>query len=253
MPPTADVDERARMAIHEVERPSPQGGRVALLALDPELADAVPSANRELARLALTAPVVSFEPGKLPVIEPPPQDCLGALILEGLLIRSVDVSGGGCIEFLSAGDLIRPWVDDVDDELVSLDSHWEVTEAARLAVLDRLFIQRAARWPEVLATLYGRGIDRARRLAANSAISHVRRVDARLLTLFWRLAGRWGRVTPEGIVVPLRLTHHTLGCLVGAQRPSVTTALGKLVRQGEVSRTREGYWILHGTPPDRVD
>lgn len=240
------------MAIHEVERPS-QSGRAPLLALDPELADAVPAADRELARLALTAPVVTFEAGKLPVIEPPPSDCLGVMILEGLLIRSVDVAGGGCIEFLSAGDVIRPWIGDVDDDLVSLASHWEVMEGARLAILDRLFIQRAVRWPEVLATLYGRGIDRARRLAANSAISHVRRVDARLLTLFWRLAGRWGRVTPEGIVLPLRLTHHTLGCLVGAQRPSVTTALGKLVRQGQVSRTPEGYWILHGTPPDSVN
>ena len=28
--------------------------------------------------------------------------------------------------------------------------------------------------------------------------------------LLWYLAERWGRVTPDGVIVPLRLTHETL-------------------------------------------
>ena len=46
--------------------------------------------------------------------------------------------------------------------------------------------------------------------------------------LFWHLAERWGNHTPEGIVIPLRLTHAQIGELIGAQRPSVTTALSRL-------------------------
>jgi CRP-like cAMP-binding protein len=81
------------------------------------------------------------------------------------------------------------------------------------------------------------------------ALSHLNRVDVRLLAFFWHLADRWGRVGPEGVIVPLRLTHRTLAQLVGAQRPSVTTALGALAGEGRVTRRDDGTWLLHGEPP----
>ena len=58
------------------------------------------------------------------------------------------------------------------------------------------------------------------------AIAHLTRVDDRLLALLWCLAERWGRVVPDGVLVSLRLSHRTLAGMVGARRPSVTTALG---------------------------
>jgi CRP/FNR family transcriptional regulator, cyclic AMP receptor protein len=85
------------------------------------------------------------------------------------------------------------------------------------------------------------------------ALSHLRRVDARLIVLFWQLAYRFGRVQPEGVSVPLRLTHETLGRVVGAQRPSVTTALNQLEAAGRVSRRQGGGWLLHGEPPDDLE
>jgi hypothetical protein len=36
--------------------------------------------------------------------------------------------------------------------------------------------------------------------------------------------------------------------LAAARRPSVSTALGRLTRGGEVER-RDGLWVLHGQPP----
>jgi hypothetical protein len=36
---------------------------------------------------------------------------------------------------------------------------------------------------------------------------------------------RWGRVTPEGVRIPLRLRHHMLAELVAVRRPSATAAL----------------------------
>jgi len=66
-----------------------------------------------------------------------------------------------------------------------------------------------------------------------------------MLVLLWALAERWGRVSPEGVRVPVSLPHRTLATLVGARRPSVTTALTALAREGLVERTPEG-WLLHG-------
>jgi CRP/FNR family transcriptional regulator, cyclic AMP receptor protein len=86
-------------------------------------------------------------------------------------------------------------------------------------------------------------VRRSRALSLQLALGQVPRIEGRLLLLFWRLAERWGRVTPEGIVVPLRLTHETLAALVAARRPSVTSALGRLAESGLVER-RENGWVL---------
>ena len=70
--------------------------------------------------------------------------------------------------------------------------------------------------------------------------------------MLWHLAERWGRVHPDGIVVPLPLGHQRLADLVGAHRPSVTTAMGELTRSGAVSRRENGDWVLHGAPPEQL-
>ena len=77
----------------------------------------------------------------------------------------------------------------------------------------------------VNAALIDRLNDRAQRLAVMQAICQLNRVDRRLLSLFWHLAERWGRMTPDGVVVPLTLSHRMLGQLVGALRPTVSSAL----------------------------
>jgi CRP/FNR family cyclic AMP-dependent transcriptional regulator len=71
--------------------------------------------------------------------------------------------------------------------------------------------------------------------------------------MMWYLADRWGKVTPDGVHLPLRLTHQTLGRLVGAQRPSVTTALKQLAAEGRLTREGDGTWMLHGDPPDTLE
>lgn len=78
------------------------------------------------------------------------------------------------------------------------------------------------------------------------------RVDDRLVLTLWHLAERWGRVGPEGIAVPLPLSHQRLADLVGAHRPSVTKAMGELARAGTLSRREDGVWVLHGAPPEEL-
>lgn len=66
------------------------------------------------------------------------------------------------------------------------------------------------------------------------AIALEPRVERRLLLKLRQLAERWGRVTPDGIRLDLRLTHQELANMVGAVRESVTIALGRLSDAGEI-------------------
>jgi CRP/FNR family transcriptional regulator, cyclic AMP receptor protein len=66
------------------------------------------------------------------------------------------------------------------------------------------------------------------------AISLEPSVERRLLLKLRQLALRWGRVTPDGVRLDLRLTHQELASMVGAVRESVTLALGRLTEQGEI-------------------
>ena len=69
--------------------------------------------------------------------------------------------------------------------------------------------------------------------------------------LFWHLSERWGRVTAEGVRLELPLTHEVLAELVGAQRPTVTTALSRLARRGELVRVAGRSWLLRASSPPR--
>jgi CRP-like cAMP-binding protein len=73
----------------------------------------------------------------------------------------------------------------------------------------------------------------------------------RLTLLLWHLAGRFGRVEPGGIRVPLPLTHRLLGRLVGAERPSVSHALARLHTAGLVTGHAD-EWHLHGALADHL-
>ena len=118
-------------------------------------------------------------------------------------------------------------------------------EQSELAILDPRVLARIAPWPQLLAALAGRSARRARWLSAQTLARRMRRVDDRLLLMLAVLAERHGRVRPDGTLVPLRLTHTLLGRMVGARRPSVTAALGRLRDLGVLSLTAEG-WLLHG-------
>jgi CRP/FNR family cyclic AMP-dependent transcriptional regulator len=117
-------------------------------------------------------------------------------------------------------------------------------------VLDRRFAAEMTRYPEITASLFDRLSERSLRLATTQAISQLTRVDRRLKALFWHLAERWGRVSGDGVIVPLALTHRILGQLVGARRPTVSTALSELAEREELTRRPDGSWLLRGDPPD---
>ena len=75
------------------------------------------------------------------------------------------------------------------------------------------------------------------------AIALEPRVERRLLLKLRQLAERFGRVTPQGVRLDLRLTHQQLAEMVGAVRESVTIALGKLVQSDEITIENRTIWI----------
>jgi CRP/FNR family transcriptional regulator, cyclic AMP receptor protein len=175
---------------------------------------------------------------------------LGFLILDGLLVRETVIGRHTTAEILGQGDLLRPWDqrEDAPGAPVEARSAWRVLQPTRLAVLDARFATLCGRLPSVTSELVSRTLRRSRLLGLLLAISAMPRLDARLLALLWHLADRYGSVGPDGTIVPLRLTHATLAQLVGAQRPSVTSAMQTLERSGRVQRLQEGFLLL-GDPP----
>jgi hypothetical protein len=173
---------------------------------------------------------------------------LGFLVLSGLLTRNVTLLGRTSMDLVGAGDILRPWEDGAETSSIPSVVTWTVHESARIAVLDRRFAKRVAPWPEIVAALVSRSVRRADWLGQHLAILENPRVDVRLMLLFWHLADRWGTAGPEGVTVPLQLTHSTLGRLIRAQRPSVTASLHGLAERGLLIRGQDGAWVLHGDP-----
>ena len=230
-------------------------GSIQLLNVDPDLARELdPRRAREAGAPALRtvdrdpARPLDARPRLLEGTRP-----IGLLVLEGLLVRETTVAEHPSAELLGPGDVLRAWDDPDHEELLPRTIEWTAMTATRVAVIDHAFAVRAAQWPEVFAALLDRAARRAERLVVMQAIAHLTRVDDRLLALLWCLAERWGRVVTDGVLVSLRLSHRTLAGMVGARRPSVTTALGQLMARGEIERRAEGEWILLGNAPETRD
>jgi CRP/FNR family transcriptional regulator, cyclic AMP receptor protein len=218
-----------------------------LLEVDPTLAPPLTAERRDAARQLLRVDIRRFERGPLAVdrLDTASPTHIGLLVLDGVVAREVDLADTISAELLGAGDVIRPWSFGSGGESLEVDVRWTVlSDYAQLALLDRRFSVALAGFPEIAVALMDRMNERASRLAVAKAIAQLNRVDRRLMALLWHLAERWGRVTPEGVLVPLRLSHRLLSQLVGARRPTVTTGLAQLARTGDVLRRDDGSWLL---------
>jgi CRP/FNR family cyclic AMP-dependent transcriptional regulator len=228
------------------------GETVRLLEVDPDLGALLSDARRIEAERELIVRThrLAVGPWDVSRLSGASADHVGLLILDGVLARELVVADHVSAELLGPGDLVRPWRSGARSGLLPVDALWSVLSTLNVAVLDRRFAVEAARYPEITAALFDRLSERSVRLATTQAISQLTRVDRRLKALFWHLAERWGRVTGEGVVVPLALTHRILGQIVGARRPTVSTALSELADRSELTRRPDGSWLLQGDPPD---
>jgi CRP/FNR family cyclic AMP-dependent transcriptional regulator len=241
---------------HPVHTPHDLPERVApLLDIDPDLGQYLDPEQAHEAHRRLIVKVRRLETGpwaaaSLTVADP---GHLGLLLLDGVIMREVLTTDVAATELLGPGDIVRPWTLAEEASLLQSQVRWSVLVSTRVAVLDRRLALQLAAFPEVMSLVMERMSGRSQRLAVAQAIAQLNRVDQRLLTLFWHLAERWGRMTPDGIAVPLTLSHRLLGQLVGARRPTVSTALGELAAQGRIVRRTDGSWLLPGAPPGEPD
>ncbi|MFN8174478.1 MAG: Crp/Fnr family transcriptional regulator [Solirubrobacteraceae bacterium] len=241
------------MAASMDEPPGPQE-REDVLRADPGLAERLDPVRRAQAEDASSAAVLRREVGVWRGKDDAGygRDGAGLLVLSGLLVRRVGLEGRLGAELLDHGDLLQPAMHDGGDAVVPFEATWRVMIPLRLAVLDLDWMTRMAPFPEVAAQLTARVMLRSRRLAMMLVIAQHHRLEDRLRLFFWELADRYGKVGPEGVRIEVPLTHELIGHFVGARRPSVSAALGRLERDGHVRR-EHGCWILLGTPLRAAD
>jgi hypothetical protein len=219
---------------------------------DVDLADAVPTLHRLRAVEECVATTIRVDRGPwIPRFGERSGEGIGLLLLHGLMIRRVGIDGRFGAELLGEGDLLRPWQS--EDDLASFrpTTGWRVLQTTRMADLDAAVARRMSRYPELTGRLVGRALARSRHLTVNMAIVHQARVTTRVHMMLWHLAGRWGRVRSDGVMIPFRLTHAVLADLVAARRPTVSSALGELTRRALLKPER-GAWILLGEPPGEL-
>jgi CRP-like cAMP-binding protein len=104
----------------------------------------------------------------------------------------------------------------------------------------------------VVAALLNRSVERNHTLAFHLAVCGIAQLEVRILAVLWNLADRWGKVRPDGVLLPMRITHELLSQLVSARRPSVSAAMGRLRERGMITANRDEGWVLHGSAPEEL-
>jgi len=226
---------------------------VKVLDVDPDLGEGIAgsrlaAAGRDVRAVAIDLPK---EPWDEPHWGPRLRAGIGLLVLEGLLVRRLQLDGRYGAELLGRGDILRPWQPEDAVASFSGSTGWRCLERCTVAVLDVDFTRRIAPYPEITGALVARTLRRARHLAVTLAILNQPRVERRLLVALWQMADRWGVVRSDGVLVPTRLPHSVLAEVLAARRPTVTTALGSLQAAGQISQSDRG-WVLHGGPPGEL-
>jgi hypothetical protein len=104
------------------------------------------------------------------------------------------VGGRAHVELLGPGDIIGPWVGlGAEFELpmpTAVDAY--VVVAGRLALLDRRFSLRTARWVGIHGAVMHRLLMRVRWLGMQAAINSVSQIGSRVECTLWHLAHRSG-------------------------------------------------------------
>ena len=189
-----------------------RGGRP-LLDMDPDLGRLLTAEGLAAARHDITVGVHRVAPGPWGLKEPSSSSThhLGLLVLGGVIACDVALENVISTELVGAGDVVRPWSIDGPERMLAAHEDWMVLAECRVAMLDQRAAAALARYPEIYCALIERVDLRARRLARTQAIAQLTRVDRRVLAVMRLLAERWGRMTADGVLIPLNISHRLLG------------------------------------------
>lgn len=245
-PPRADGRVRSR---------APTLGRQAWVSLVEFDSDLKPRAGgwSALGARRLVARVAHLPPGPFSpeALVDVPTKSLGLMVIEGLALVQVAAGRAPIGWLIGVEDLVRPW--EMDEASLLKDASWVALSPLRVALLDGDFARRASGTDSVTEALLTKVAQTSHWLFAKSLVTGTSVIEERLLLLFALLGERWGKATAAGVFVGMPLTHQVLATLIGARRPSVSTALRELSVAGLLRRTAEG-WLLcrtgaSGEPP----
>src|SRR4051794_18585135 len=219
---------------------------VYVLDRDDDLGRLLDPSRMAMARRRLRAPLISLTPGRW--VPPSAMAGTSVLALDGLLVREVVVADEVAAEIVGPGDVV-PVLGD-EQRMLPASVRWSAIAPAQLAVLGSRFARTLLAFPEVTLTLMERQRERTERLLSLQAAARLKGAECKVLALLWLLADRWGRMTRDGVVLPIALQHTVMANLVGARRPTVSSAIGRLQRRGALLRRADGGWLLRERPDD---
>ena len=218
-----------------------------MLDLDPDLGRGLDESDLQTARRECRVTVMRVSAGEFRLPDggrDGGSDVLALVVVTGVLARESALGHHRSLELLCPGDvLLAPHAGSevpLQTGGVSLTALCD----ASVMVLGPGFVTAAARWPSLLANVHQRLEAQRERLAVQGLAMHLPRSEHRVLLTLWLLADRCGRVTPDGIVLPLDFTHDCLSQMTAARRPTVTLALRALEAGGCLARTEDGHLLL---------
>ena len=212
-----------------------------MAASDSTLPPAPPLTPREFARLL---PEVTGEAairaGGIPTVVVAPGDWRPAglrrrrqvsVVAEGLVAWRTAVVGGQSVVLTGPGDVLLPHGDPAGGPVPGALS-WRPLTHLRLAVIEeRVLAAAGAELTEALLAARGRA---AALQSLLTAATRIGRMDRRLLTILWLLAGRWGHADEEGLHADLPLTQSTLALVAGAHAGTVEDTLAAMLTEGRI-------------------
>ncbi|HTX33086.1 MAG TPA: helix-turn-helix domain-containing protein [Solirubrobacteraceae bacterium] len=221
--------------------------RIRLLEVDPDLGLFLSDEELSEARRAVVASLLAVG-GEKDVLDARLQEhhAFAALLIDGMVLEQVQVGDQVGMRLLGPGDVVSRRGG--DPSILVAESSVRAAPGTHLALLGVDFLLAIRHWPGLVTGLELRNVQQAERLTTQLVICQLPRVDQRVLAVMWLLAESWGRVTPAGATLPLRLTHDALGALIGARRPTVAVALRDLAERGAIIRQDQG-WLLLEAPP----
>ncbi len=173
-----------------------------------------------------------------------PRGSLGALVASGFLCREITIAGRISADLAGPEDLLSPTHLEPSGGLFSYTVSSTALGPTRLALLDHAFCEGVLPWPEVMCALVERARRPGDRAALGRAIARAPTVEVRLLMSLWHWASSWSSVGSDGVRLTVPLSHERLARLIGAARPTVTTAIGRLRQAGYLDQRRNGQWLL---------
>ena len=231
---------------------SPTARLVRLVSAVPDFGEVVAPEERGLAERAVVVPRLSAcDEDLAPVLATSSRDAFDFVVVEGVVLKETTFAARSALELLGPGDVLAPPLTVLRQLESRAVSRYLAHGPVALAALNGRFKQAARRWPELSDVLHDRLGRQTHRASMHLAMLHLPRVEERVVALFGDLGERFGRMTADGIVIDVHLTHELIGRLVGSRRPTVSLALQALDSDGVLTRLEDGRWALApGSVPD---